>query len=63
MRLSVVGSDYLALVTAIYMAEAGYQLLVDTRNVGTLNAEDVPIYELDGADISQRMVGKHVFDV
>ncbi len=59
MKITVIGSGYVGLVTGACLAEVGNQVMcvdVDSRKIATLNAGGIPIYEPGLEDMVRRNV-------
>ena len=61
MKITVIGSGYVGLVTGACLAEVGNQVMcvdVDSRKIATLNAGGIPIYEPGLEDMVRRNVAE-----
>lgn len=60
MKVSIVGTGYVGLVTGACLAECGHDVLcvdVDSRKVDAINAAQPPIHEIGLAELLKRQVG------
>lgn len=61
MKVSVIGTGYVGLVSGVCLAEKGHQVIcvdLDADKVARINAGDPPIYELGLEDLLKRNVGR-----
>ena len=64
MRLSVIGTGYVGLVTGACLAERGHSVTcvdLDRQKVDAINSGAAPFFEKDLPDLLQRQIGKRLF--
>jgi len=64
MRISVIGTGYVGLVTGACLAERGHSVTcvdLDSRKVDAINSGAAPFFEKDLPDLLQRQIGKRLF--
>ena len=63
MRVSIVGTGYVGLVTGACLADRGHSVVcvdVDRAKVDRINAGEAPIHERDLPELLERNVGKRL---